>query len=147
MTKFGSPEEPIILVAGLEPEALKALTSMLQTHGYDVRAVTNGIRTLAFLRSQRPAVVLLPGRLPDMDGFEICRWLRSRDEGRHIPVLLITSGAETELQEEGWKVGLSDFITTPFQQREVLARIKTYVELSQLRAARDWKAVGFTLLE
>jgi PAS domain S-box-containing protein len=82
-------------------------------------------------------LILLDIRMPEMDGFEVCRRLKDRESTRDIPVMFITAAREVEERVAGLALGAVDCITKPFRREELLARVRTQLELGQLRAGLE----------
>src|SRR5206468_9776649 len=80
----------------------------------------------------RPELILLDIRMPVMDGFEVCRRLKTIDETRDIPVIFLTASADINERVRSWSFGAVDFIAKPFEKRELIARVTTRLELSRL---------------
>jgi DNA-binding response OmpR family regulator len=78
-------------------------------------------------------MILLDVRMPDIDGYEVCRRLKSDERSREIPVIFISALGEITEKVEGFKVGGVDYITKPFGVEEVLARVKTHLTLRNMR--------------
>ena len=123
-----------ILVVDDESESRTLLTAILTAEGYGVRLADGGALALASIELSRPELILLDVRMPGLDGFEVCRRLKQRDETRDIPLIFISASGEIEEHVEGFRLGAVDFVTKPFQREELLARLHTHLELSRLRA-------------
>ncbi|MEI7834096.1 MAG: diguanylate cyclase [bacterium] len=134
-----------ILVVDDTRENLKLLVNILTEAGYRVRPADSGELALAAIDAERPALILLDVRMPGMDGFAVCRQLKSREETRDIPVIFISAFTEVEERVVGFQVGGVDFVTKPFQQDELLARVKTHLELSELRRRLTQHAMDLQL--
>jgi len=126
--------KPLILVADDEAESLRLLTSILRTEGYEVAASDSGDLALASAAAQTPDLILLDLRMPGMDGLEVCRRLKQSEATRETPLMFISGSSDTESRVEGLAVGAVDFVTKPFQREELLARVRTHLELGRLRA-------------
>jgi two-component system sensor histidine kinase EvgS len=123
-----------IMIVDDSPAALKLLTDLLTSEGYRVRPANSGALALASVTVEMPDLILLDIKMPDMDGYEVCRRLKADEHSSKIPVVFI-SGLEGVLDKvKGFTVGGVDFITKPFQQEEVLARIRTHLKLRFLQA-------------
>ncbi|MDA8429750.1 MAG: response regulator [Geobacteraceae bacterium] len=122
-----------ILVVDDTPESLRALTGILQQEGYSVRPANSGQLALASIAAQPPDLILLDIRMPGLDGFEVCRRLKSEEATRNIPVIFQSAATDLADRLEGLKMGAVDYITKPFQREELLARVKTHLELALLR--------------
>jgi two-component system alkaline phosphatase synthesis response regulator PhoP len=113
-----------ILVIEDEKDIRELLQLYLKREGYDVQIAKEGETGLRKACKERYDLVLLDLLLPQMDGLEICRNLRSRPETSHIPIIMITAKAEESDRIVGLEMGADDYITKPFSPREVLARVK-----------------------
>jgi PAS domain S-box-containing protein len=124
----------MILAVDDESESRRLLTAILTAEGYSVRAADGGELALASLAVKRPQLILLDIRMPGKDGFEICRRLKESADTRDIPVIFLSASGELAEKVEGLRLGAVDFITKPFQREELLARVRTHLELARLRA-------------
>ena len=123
-----------IMVVDDSPTALKLLTDLLITEGYKVRPANSGALALASVAVEKPDLILLDIKMPNMDGYEVCRRLKADEHSSKIPVVFI-SGLDGVIDKvKGFTVGGVDFVTKPFQQEEVLARIRTHLKLRFLQA-------------
>jgi len=113
-----------ILVIEDEKDIRELLQLYLKREGYDLQIAKDGETGLRKACKERYDLVLLDLLLPQMDGLEICRNLRSRPETSHIPIIMITAKAEESDRIVGLEMGADDYITKPFSPREVLARVK-----------------------
>ena len=123
----------IILVVDDSAESLQLLTNILISEGYQVYSADSGKLALASLEVRLPDLILLDIRMPDMDGFEVCRMIKTREESRLIPIIFISAVTEVEDHVEGFRLGAVDFITKPFYREELMSRVRTHIELNRLR--------------
>lgn len=123
-----------ILVVDDDPESLGLLIGLLAAEGYQVRPANSGKLALASVAAAPPHLILLDIRMPDIDGFEVCRRLKASKFTRSIPVMIISAAKEVEERVAGLAMGAVDFVTKPFGREELLARVRTHLELAQLRA-------------
>ena len=121
-----------ILCVDDESINLSLLEAMLSPRGYDVVSAANGPEALDKVRTERIDICLLDVMMPGMDGFEVCRRIKSDELHRNIPVVMITSFADTENRIRGIEAGAEDFISKPFDSGEVLARIKMLLHVKSL---------------
>ena len=128
-----------ILVVDDTPASLQLLTKILTDHGYRVRPASNGLLALRSVDAKAPDLILLDVKMPDLDGFEICRRLKADERSRDIPVLFISALGETVEKVKGFEIGGLDYITKPFETEEVLARVKIHLRLSELTARLEQK--------
>ena len=121
-----------ILVVDDQPANLQVLFTFLKQHGFSVLVADNGHRALKALeKEKKPDLILLDVMMPGMDGFETCRRIKENEAIADIPIIFITALDSTEDKMRGFKAGGLDYITKPFQQAEVLARVKTHIALRQ----------------
>jgi len=113
-----------ILVIEDEKDIQELLQLYLKREGYDVHIAKDGETGLRKASQERYDLVLLDLMLPQVDGLEICRNLRSRPQTSDIPIIMITAKAEESDRIVGLEMGADDYITKPFSPREVLARVK-----------------------
>jgi CheY-like chemotaxis protein len=122
-----------ILVVDDTPESLRVLTGVLQQEGYTVRPANSGKLALASIAMRPPDLILLDIRMPGLDGFEVCRRLKGDDATKNIPVIFQSAATDLADRLEGLSLGAVDDISKPFQREELLARVKTHLELALLR--------------
>ncbi len=124
-----------ILVVDDTPANLRLLQRLLGGVGYRVRLATNGEMALRSVHEEPPDLILLDVVMPGMDGFSVCRALQAQEDTREIPIIFISALSETERKLEAFAVGGVDYVTKPFQSAEVLARVRTHLELLHHRRA------------
>ncbi len=127
-----------ILVVDDEPSITDAVATALTYEGFDVRSESTGRGALAAATAFRPDLIVLDIMLPDLDGLEVTRRLRS--DGLRMPVLFLTARDATEDKVSGLTVGGDDYVTKPFSLEEVIARIRAV-----LRRTRGQVDDGATL--
>jgi len=130
MNTSTSPQ-PNILIVDDTPANLQLLLKILQDGGYCVRPVPNGAHALRAAHNEPPDLILLDITMPDMDGYETCRRLKADPLTADIPVLFISALNEVEDKVRAFEVGGVDYVSKPFQYAEVLARVRTHLELQQ----------------
>ena len=118
-----------ILIVDDNPENLTVLRQMLTANGYRVRAALNGEIALKSVQADPPDLILLDILMPEMDGYEVCRNLKSKEHTDQIPIIFISALADVEDIVKAFQAGGMDYITKPFQIEEVLARVRTHLEL------------------
>jgi len=121
-----------VLVVDDDAASLSALFECLRRASYRVLVAQDGTSALERAQQGRPALILLDVMMPDIDGFETCRRLKSNPSTADIPVLFLTALSDTNEKLKGFEAGAVDYLTKPFQWEEVLARVRTHM---QLRAA------------
>jgi PAS domain S-box-containing protein len=122
-----------ILVVDDDSESLALLTGILVAEGYQVRSANSGQLALASVAAWLPQLILLDIRMRDIDGLEVCRRLKAGAETRNVPVLFISAVTDTQERVKALALGAVDYITKPFQREELLARVRTHLELGLLR--------------
>src|SRR5687767_8187705 len=125
--------EKSIVVVDDTPENLHLLADMLSAQGYRIRLAPNGERALATVQKEKPDLILLDIIMPEMDGFDVCRHLKSDERFADIPVIFISALNEAFDKVTAFSIGAVDYITKPFQIEEVLARVQTHLSLEELR--------------
>ncbi len=122
-----------ILVVDDTPENLTVLRHILTEHGYVVRPALSGDVALSAIAMEPPDLILLDIMMPGMDGYEVCRKLKSDESTSQIPIIFISALDETGDKVRAFRAGAVDYITKPFQPEEVLARVDTHITLSKLQ--------------
>ena len=120
-----------ILIVDDNPNNLRVLSTVLAEQGYDVRIATNGQMALESVQSQPPDLIFLDIKMPDMDGYDVCRWLKQKETTRDVPVIFISALDDVLDKVKAFNVGCADYVTKPFQQEEVLARARVHLRLRQ----------------
>ena len=126
-----------ILAVDDTPASLKLLTDILKAEGYEVRSAINGELALRAAIANPPDLVLLDIRMPAMDGYEVCRRLKAQSVTRDVPVIFVSAVSETDEKVQGFGIGAVDFVTKPYQREELMARVRTHLELNRLRHHLD----------
>lgn len=122
-----------ILVVDDTPDNLRLLIRILQKQGYKVRPVTNGFSALEAIQSSRPDLILLDIMMPDISGYEICQKLKSEPLLMDIPIIFLSALEDGLNKAKAFEVGGSDYITKPFQVKEVLARVNNQLMVRSLQ--------------
>lgn len=125
--------ETTILLADDDPANLDLLSAVLMDEGYQVVAVKDGAKAIEVAPKVDPQVVLLDVVMPGMSGYEVCRQLRKTSEFKHVPILFLSGLTEQESIVEGFHAGGVDYVSKPFNRKELLARIETHLQLTRLR--------------
>jgi DNA-binding NtrC family response regulator len=122
-----------ILIVDDEIHNLKLLAEFLGQAGYQVRTGERPQLAINSAMARPPSLILLDVRMPGMDGFEVCKRLKQDERTRDIPIIFISALQEMQDRVQGFEAGGVDFITKPFQEEEVLARVRTHVELRNMQ--------------
>ena len=123
-----------ILIVDDETANIKLLETTLMGAGYSVRLASSGTLALRSVRAKHPALILLDIRMPEMDGYEVCRQLKSDPETDKIPVIFLSFLEDLKDKVKAFQVGGIDYITKPFDTEEVLARVNTHLTLSRVQS-------------
>lgn len=121
-----------ILVVDDTPANLEVIVETLSAVGYTVWAVTSGQRALKQLQTHIPDLILLDIQMPEMDGFVTCKMIKANANTAEIPIIFITALSDTENIVKGLSLGAVDYISKPFRELELLARIQTHLKLQTL---------------
>ncbi len=122
-----------ILVVDDNPINLRLLVDYLSEVGFEILAAEDGEAALELLQYTQPDIILLDVMMPVLDGFETCRRLKDKPETKDIPGIFMTALSQTTDKVKGFQAGAVDYITKPFQQEEVLARLKTHLALRNMQ--------------
>ena len=117
-----------ILIVDDSPVNIDILKGVLGDE-YNIKAATNGEVALKIARNLRPDLILLDIMMPEMDGYEVCSWLKANIETQNIPVIFITAKDKPMDETHGFEVGAVDYITKPISPPVVLARVRTHLAL------------------
>jgi CheY-like chemotaxis protein len=128
-----NPAEFLILVVDDVSKNLQILGSILDEVGYSTTFAISGIQALERLETAKPDLILLDMMMPDMNGLEVCSILKSDPDTAEIPVIFLTASQETEHILQAFDKGAVDYLTKPFNTRELLARVRNHLELKHTR--------------
>ena len=125
------PEFKILIVDDI-PANIDILSKTLEPQGYSISAALEGEKALKIAYHLHPDLILLDIMMENMDGFEVCRKLKQDPATSHIPVIFISALDNVESVLKGFRAGAVDYVTKPFHQEEVLARVQTHLQLHHL---------------
>lgn len=120
----------MILVVDDTLRNVRLLNAILSSHGYTVRSASSGPEALEKVAAEPPDLILLDIQMPDMDGYEVCRRLRDTPATQFLPVVMVTS-SDSEVRGDAIEAGADDFITKPFNQQELLARVRSLIRIKR----------------
>ncbi len=118
-----------ILIVDDNPQNLQVLGRLLQEQKCEIEFATNGIAALDWLETKKFDLVLLDINMPDMDGFEVCRRIRADSRFDTLPVIFLSADNDRESILKGFELGGQDFVTKPFDSRELIVRVRTHISL------------------
>ncbi len=116
-----------------EPDILKLVSVSLEKFGFEVKGFLNSSSFLKSAAVSKPDLIILDLMLPDMDGFEVCKHLKSRDEYKNIPVIVLSARSDESDKVLGLEIGADDYVTKPFSPRELVARVKSVLRRWEVR--------------
>jgi DNA-binding response OmpR family regulator len=123
------PNPVTIMVIDDEPANLSVLGGMLRDTGWEVRAFRRGALALAAAGAEPPDLILLDIRMPELDGYEVCQRFKADPNLRGIPIIFLSAFADLADKVRAFEVGGVDYVTKPFAEVEVLARVNTHLRL------------------
>ncbi|EIJ41192.1 diguanylate cyclase (GGDEF) domain-containing protein [Beggiatoa alba B18LD] len=126
-------EAPTILIVDDVPANVGVLFDFLSENGFEVLVARNGESALQIVDSAHPHLILLDIMMPGIDGFEICRRIKADEKNREIPIIFMTALTDIVDKVKGFKLGAVDYVTKPFHQEEVLARVSTHLKIHYLQ--------------
>ena len=118
---------PLILIVEDKIENLQLIGNILKE--YRKAIATTGIDAIRIAKELHPDLILLDLMLPDMDGYEVCETLQSNSYTNDIPVIFVSALSQKENLVKGFKMGGVDYVTKPFDPDELIARVKTHLDL------------------
>ncbi len=133
----------LILIAEDEPDTAALVAYNLHRQGYRIRIAPDGQAALNQTFAHKPALLILDLLLPHIHGFEVCRLLKSAAGTRDLPIIMLTAMTSTADKLKGFRLGADDYVTKPFEVRELLARVQALLR----RRVIDGRRVGeFSIL-
>ncbi|MEH1813175.1 MAG: diguanylate cyclase [Nostoc sp.] len=126
-----SPSETNILVVDDTPDNLRLLAKMLELQGYTIRKSLNGRMALQAAYRHPPDLILLDINMPEMNGYEVCQQLKASKITDQIPIIFISALDQINDKVQAFELGGQDYITKPFQELEVLMRVKNQLLIKQ----------------
>jgi DNA-binding response OmpR family regulator len=125
-------EENLLIIDDI-PENIQVLGHTLAKERYSVSFATDGQKALGMIAENDFDLILLDIMMPNMDGYEVCRRLKRMPGKKEVPVIFLTARTEPEDIVKGFQVGAVDYVTKPFNAPELLARVRTHIELRNAR--------------
>ncbi|MCA9756118.1 MAG: response regulator [Candidatus Eisenbacteria bacterium] len=127
------PEVPQILVVEDDSDLRKILRAILMREGYSVLTAGDGEEGLEVVEAHHPDLILLDVMMPKMDGRELCRRLKANVRTSQIPIIMLTAMSETNDRIGGLDLGANDYVTKPYEQRELLMRVRNLLDWGRLQ--------------
>ncbi|MCC5636143.1 hybrid sensor histidine kinase/response regulator [Nostoc sp. CHAB 5844] len=133
-----------VLIVDDNPTNLSVLSQALKSAGFAIRVAEDGESAIELVQHKLPALILLDVQMPGIDGFETCQKLKADPLTQNIPIIFMTALADTENKVKGLSLGAVDYIPKPFEQAEVIARVKMHLQLKQLTDHLEQKVLERT---
>jgi len=121
---------PSVLVVDDEPNIVVSLEFLMKQAGYDVRVARNGDEALKAVAERTPDLILLDVMMPKRNGFDVCQTLRADPRWKNVRIIMLTAKGRDVEREKGLALGADDYITKPFSTREVMERVRRYIDPS-----------------
>lgn len=128
-----SKKKPLILIVDDTTKNIQVLGNMLYSKGYNISVATSGKEALESVKAKTPDLILLDIQMPEMDGFEVCKNLKSNPSTKEIPVIFLTAVTDPEKIVHGFELGAVDYITKPLNPAELFMRVATHIEIKESR--------------
>jgi len=135
VAQTGHEKHERILIVDDIPLNIHMVKDILSEEGYQLDTAQNGLEAIEKALLQEYDLILLDVRMPDIDGFEVCRQIRKRPEAKDIPIIFLTGEDDARSIIKGFNAGAMDYVTKPFYGTELLARVKTHLELNHSKKA------------
>lgn len=126
---------PRVLIVDDFINNIQVLVNMLQPHNYDIEYTTNGAEALDLAWAEPFDLILLDVLMPDMDGFEVCKRLKNNVKTKNVPIIFVTAKTDEDSIQQAFQAGAVDYIIKPYQETELVERVKTHVTLERQRKA------------
>ncbi|TAL58987.1 MAG: response regulator, partial [Bacteroidetes bacterium] len=145
MEKNNTIGTPLILIVDDNPKNLQVLGNYLQLEGYLVEFAMNGESALDWIRRAEFDLILLDIMMPGMDGFQVCKITKNEPLNQKTPIIFLTAKVDTESIVNGFDLGAVDYVIKPFNQKELIARVKTQIEIKRSRdeIAKNLKEIEY----
>jgi phosphate regulon transcriptional regulator PhoB len=125
-----------ILIVEDDRDIVEMITYNLRADGYEVLSAFTGKDGITLARRERPDLIILDIMLPVMDGFEVCRVLKSTEATACVPIIILSAKSQETDKIVGLELGADDYVTKPFSPRELIARIRAVLRRNQERQPR-----------
>lgn len=141
-----------ILIVDDTPNNLRLLSSILTEQGHKVRLAPSGSLAITSVKKKAPDLILLDVLMPEINGYEVCKQLKAEDKYKDIPILFISALQETFDKTQAFQAGGLDYITKPFNEIEVIARVNVHLELKSsrdelLNTTKDLELLNLKLIQ
>jgi len=117
-----------ILIVDDEKDIVESVQFKLEFEGFECLVAYDGEEALLKARGENPDLILLDVMLPKMNGYQVCRLLKSKEQHRHIPIIMLTAKAQESDKFWGMETGADDYVTKPFELEKLIQKIQGYFE-------------------
>ncbi len=117
-----------VLVVDDEPNIVMSLEFLMEQAGFEVRVAADGEAALKAMEDKLPDLVLLDVMMPKRDGYDLCQMIRAKPEWKKVRIIMLTAKGREVEREKGMALGADDYVTKPFSTRELVERVKTFLE-------------------
>lgn len=121
-----------VLIVDDEIDVVEVVTVLLEHEGYEIMKAYDGKQALSVVDKEIPDLIILDIMMPEIDGVEVCRRLRQREDLKEVPIVMFSAKLSAIDKKESFDAGADGFISKPFNARGFIAGIKTYLELGRM---------------
>ncbi|MCO6490920.1 MAG: response regulator, partial [Phaeodactylibacter sp.] len=146
ISKPSNPDAPSLLIIEDSPDIVAYMVNLLK-EDYQILSAPDGVKGVELAQKEVPDLIISDVMMPEMDGFEVCRRIKTEVATSHIPIILLTAKADLESRLEGLEYGADAYLSKPFEERELKIRLRKLLELrkrlqDKFRAPGNWQAEG-----
>jgi two-component system phosphate regulon response regulator PhoB len=131
-SKLLMPDKPLILIADDEEDVRDLVAMNLGRAGFQTAEAVDGIEAVSKAHRLRPAAIVLDVMMPGKDGFRACQELRTEEDTKHIPIIMLTARGQTQDRISGFEKGADDYLAKPFSPKELVLRVRALVRRSSI---------------
>lgn len=128
-----------VLIADDDHDSLTILESIISTLGVSISSASDGDQAVEICKSKKPDLAVLDLMMPGLNGAEVCRWIREQEWGKLVSIMILTAKTDLENKVSAFAEGADEYLTKPYNSRELLARIKALLRVRQLNIALEEK--------
>ena len=121
----------LVLIVDDNPNNIQVLATIMDECGYELGIAQNANEVYQFLEENVPELILLDVEMPDISGYEVCSTIKADTKLKEIPIIFLTVKSETADLVKGFEIGAVDYITKPFNRKELISRVRTHISLKQ----------------